>query len=137
MHYRLLGPLQVSRDGADVDIGGPKQRAVLAVLLLARGGVVSVDRLIDALWGQDVPPSAMSSLQAYVSNLRRALRDDAGVPPIVRRAPGYYLDIGSATVDTAQFAAGGAAATAAVAEQRWDDAVVAALGDQLRAETNS
>lgn len=126
MHYRLLGPLQVSRDGAVVDIGGPKQRAVLAVLLLARGGVVSVDRLIDALWGQDVPPSAMSSLQAYVSNLRRALRDDAGVPPIVRRAPGYYLDIGSATVDTAQFAAGGAAATAAVAEQRWDDAVVAA-----------
>ena len=50
---------------------------MLAVLLLARGGVVSVDRLIDAVWGDDVPGSATASLQAYVSNLRRALRDGA------------------------------------------------------------
>jgi DNA-binding SARP family transcriptional activator len=86
VHYRLLGPLQVLRDGSPVDIGPPKQRAALAVLLLADGGVVSVDRLIDAIWGDDVPASATASLQAYVSNLRKALRADDGAvaSPIVR-----------------------------------------------------
>ncbi|WP_234807602.1 BTAD domain-containing putative transcriptional regulator [Mycolicibacterium bacteremicum] len=126
MHYRLLGPLEVVRDGARVDIGPPKQRAVLAVLLLAQGGVVSVDRLIDAVWGDDVPGSATASLQAYVSNLRRVLRDDAGVSPIVRRPPGYHLELGSATVDTAELAAGTGRAATAVADGRWDDAIVAA-----------
>jgi DNA-binding SARP family transcriptional activator len=75
----LLGPLQVVREESEarVDVGPPKQRAVLAVLLLARGRVVSVDRLTDAVWGDDAPGSATASLQAYVSNLRRALRDGA------------------------------------------------------------
>ena len=58
MHYRLLGPLQVIHGSAPVDIGPPKQRAVLAALLLAHGRVVSTDRLIDAVWGDEVPGSA-------------------------------------------------------------------------------
>ena len=76
-----------------VDIGPPKQRAVLAVLLLAQGRVVSVDRLIDAVWGDDVPGSATASLQAYISNLRRALRDgaDGGADGIADRAPAAGL----------------------------------------------
>lgn len=128
MHYRLLGPLQVLRDGSPVDIGPPKQRAALAVLLLADGGVVSVDRLIDAIWGDDVPASATASLQAYVSNLRKALRADDGAvaSPIVRQPPGYYLDVSAATVDTAVFASACARAAGAIAASRWDDALVAA-----------
>lgn len=116
------------RDGSPIDIGPPKQRAALAVLLLADGGVVSVDRLIDAIWGADAPASATASLQAYVSNLRKALRDDAGAvtSPIVRQAPGYYLDVSTATVDTAVFAASCAQAADAVGANRWDDALVAA-----------
>lgn len=107
MRYRLLGPLRVTHGDAPaeaVDIGPPKQRAVLAVLLLADGRVVSVDRLIDAVWGEDVPGNATASLQAYVSNLRRALRDGAPASqvasPIVRQSPRYYLDVGPDEVDS-------------------------------------
>ena len=88
MRYLLLGPLQVVHDGRSIDLGPPKQRAVLAALLLARGAVVSVDRLIDAVWGDEVPASATASLQAYISNLRKALRATEGAAtPIVRQAP--------------------------------------------------
>ena len=78
MRYQLLGPLSVVRRADHsqvVELGSPKQRMVLALLLLNRGTVVSIDRLSDAIWGEDAPPSATSSLQAYISNLRRALRN--------------------------------------------------------------
>ncbi len=127
MHYRLLGPLQVVRGESTgestVDIGPPKQRAVLAVLLLAHGRVVSVDRLIDAVWGADVPPSATASLQAYISNLRRALRSADAPSPIVRQPPGYYLDIGPADIDLTVFGAHCAGAAAAVRAAHWEPAV--------------
>lgn len=127
MRYRLLGPLRVTRGDVPVDIGPPKQRAVLAVLLLAQGRVVSVDRLIDAVWGDDVPGSATASLQAYVSNLRRALRGGAEASdvasPIVRQSPGYYLDVAPEDVDVAEFTTRCARAGAAIDEARWDDAL--------------
>ncbi|HET7740779.1 MAG TPA: BTAD domain-containing putative transcriptional regulator, partial [Mycobacterium sp.] len=127
MRYRLLGPLRVTRGDVPVDIGPPKQRAVLAVLLLAQGRVVSVDRLIDAVWGEDVPGSATASLQAYVSNLRRALRGGAEASdvasPIVRQSPGYYLDVAPEDVDVAEFTTRCARAGAAIDEARWDDAL--------------
>ncbi|WP_234790986.1 BTAD domain-containing putative transcriptional regulator [Mycolicibacterium wolinskyi] len=126
MHYRVLGPLQVVHGGSPVDIGAPKQRAVLAMLLLADGRVVSVDRLIDAVWGDDPPASATASLQAYISNLRRALRDETAVSPIVRQPPGYFLDVPADAVDLTVFAAGCAQAAAAVEEARWADALAAA-----------
>lgn len=66
MIYRLLGPLEVARGPATsdvIDLGPRKQRTVLAVLLLNRGRVVSTDRLIDALWHDDAPASAMASIQ--------------------------------------------------------------------------
>lgn len=130
MRYRLLGPLHVA--GADVgadrpvDIGPRKQRAVLAVLLLAQGGVVSVDRLVDAVWGDDVPGSALASLQAYISNLRRALRDSGSASPIVRQPPGYYLEVAADDVDLTVFAARCAAAAEAVATGAWRDALAEA-----------
>ena len=115
-------------DGEAVDIGPPKQRAVLAVLLLARGRVVSVDRLIDAVWGDDVPASPTASLQAYVSNLRRALRAGPGespavASPIVRQSPGYYLDVDPESVDLTVFAAACARAAAAVESEQWSVAL--------------
>ncbi|MDZ4266810.1 MAG: BTAD domain-containing putative transcriptional regulator, partial [Mycobacterium sp.] len=133
MRYRLLGPLQVVRGDTPLDIGRPKQRAVLAALLLAGGRVVSVDRLIDIVWGDDVPASATASLQAYISNLRRALRGGGESPtassvaqPIVRRPPGYYLDVDPETVDLTAFAAGCARAGAAIEAERWDEALAEA-----------
>lgn len=129
MRFRLLGPLQVVHADNAVDIGPPKQRAVLAALLLAQGRVVSVDRLIDALWGDDAPGSATSSLQAYISNLRRALRDGSPASqvasPIIRQSPGYYLDLTPGDVDLAAFTAGCAAAGAAIEKGSWDEALAA------------
>ncbi|MBJ7341634.1 BTAD domain-containing putative transcriptional regulator [Mycolicibacterium sp.] len=135
MRYRLLGPLRVAREDpigteVHVDVGPPKQRAVLAVLLLARGRVVSVDRLIDAVWGDDVPGSATASLQAYVSNLRRALRGGADASqvasPIVRQSPGYYLDVGSDDVDLTIFGSAVARAGAAIEVGLWEAALAEA-----------
>ncbi|MET0898540.1 MAG: BTAD domain-containing putative transcriptional regulator, partial [Mycobacterium sp.] len=124
MRYRLLGPLQVVHGEVPVDIGPPKQRAVLAVLLMARGRVVSTDRLIDAVWGDDAPGSATAGLQAYISNLRKALRPAGGVAsPIVRQAPGYYLTADN--TDLADFVDGCAAARSAVDAGQWRDALTA------------
>jgi DNA-binding SARP family transcriptional activator len=90
MRYRILGPLQVMHGAVPIDLGPPKQRVVLAALLLAAGRVVSVDRLIESVWGDDAPTGATANLQVYISNLRRALRD-AGSPrvasAIVRQPP--------------------------------------------------
>ena len=130
MRYRLLGPLQVVQGDTPVELGPPKQRAVLAVLLLAQGRVVSVDRLVDAVWGNDVPASATASLQAYISNLRRALRGGSGesrmASPIVRRPPGYFLDVDPDTVDLTAFSAAGTRAAAAVESERWEEALAEA-----------
>src|SRR3954454_4052143 len=99
----LLGPLDVRRDGATLSVGGTKQRSVLAVLALDAGRVVSCDRLISSLWGDDPPPSALNAIQVYASNLRKVLGDVDGQPLLRWRRPGYLLDIGSRQVDLAQF----------------------------------
>jgi DNA-binding SARP family transcriptional activator/WD40 repeat protein/energy-coupling factor transporter ATP-binding protein EcfA2 len=95
---RILGPVQVERDGAEVDLGSPKQRGVLAILL-AESGAISRDRIIEGVWGEDASPANRHSLQTYVSNLRRIL---GGV--IVRSGETYRLDLGSDDVDHLQFA---------------------------------
>src|SRR3954449_12486251 len=73
MRFRLLGGLRVLDGVDDVDLGAPKQRAVLAALLLHDGRQVSADRLIDMVWGDSPPARPDASLQAYIANLRRAL----------------------------------------------------------------
>src|SRR3954451_22847056 len=85
----ILGSVEVRIDGRAVPLGGPKPRALLAILLLHRNEVVSRDRLIDALWGERPPPSVEQSLDTYVSRLRRALGRDR----LLRRPGGYVLRI--------------------------------------------
>lgn len=107
MRIRVLGPVEVEVDGRPVDVGGPRQRAVLALLLVGRGGVVSVDRMIEQLWRGEPPPRAIASLQAYVSNLRRLLEPDrpqrAPATLLVSRAPGYALRLPADAVDAWRF----------------------------------
>ena len=85
--FRILGPVEVLVEGRPVGLGAPKQRAVLAKLLLARGAVVSRDQLVDAVWGDGPPESAAAALQVYVHGLRRAL----GAERIERHGSGYHV----------------------------------------------
>src|SRR4051812_30828924 len=107
LSIRLLGTLEADVDGQSVDLGGPRQRSVLALLLVARGEVVSVDRLIEDLWRGEAPPRAMGALQAYVSNLRRALEPDraprAPAQHLVSAPPGYAVPCASDAVDAWHF----------------------------------
>jgi DNA-binding SARP family transcriptional activator len=116
---RLLGPLEVERDGVPVALGGPAQRALLARLLLDPNRTVAVDRLLEDLWGEDAPASAVKMVHIYVSMLRKLL--PAGV--LVTRSPGYVVAIEPEAVDLVRFErlgkegraalAGGSAAEAA------------------------
>ena len=89
MEFRILGPLQVLDGGRELPLGGAKQRALLALLLLDPNRVVSRDRLIDELWGASPPATAQTALQVYVSQLRKEL----GAERLVTRAPGYELSV--------------------------------------------
>src|SRR5438270_12386133 len=85
--YRILGPLEVSGDDRPVALGGEKQRALLAMLLLHAGEVVSSDRLIDELWGERPPPGAANALQVHVSRLRKVLDRNGAASPEADREP--------------------------------------------------
>jgi DNA-binding SARP family transcriptional activator len=96
IEYRVLGTLEVIVDGERLAHGQPKQqRAVLAVLVLNANQIVTTDRLIDLVWGDDPPRTAAHSIQIYVSDLRRVLAD--GV--IHTRPPGYVLEADTDTID--------------------------------------
>ena len=98
LEVRLLGPIEAERDGALVSLGGQKPRTLLAVLALEPGRVVSVDRLVEALWPGDPPETAAHAVQVYVSQLRKALG-----PVITTRAPGYELEVEPERVDVHRF----------------------------------
>jgi DNA-binding SARP family transcriptional activator len=99
VNFRILGPLEVTREGSALPLGGTKQRAVLAVLLLHANEVVSSDALIDRLWGENPPPTAGKALQVHVSGLRKALGADA----LVTRAPGYLVRVEQGDLDLHRF----------------------------------
>jgi DNA-binding SARP family transcriptional activator len=110
----VLGPVSASISGLPVDLGGRRERALLARLALAHGQVVSVDRLADDLWHGEPPPKAAAALQVYVSHLRRALEPDrprrAAAAVVVSAAPGYCLKLPLEQVDAWAFEAKIAAA---------------------------
>jgi predicted ATPase/DNA-binding SARP family transcriptional activator len=97
--FRLLGPVEVVGDGAALALGGPKQRALLAELLLRRGAAVPRERLVDVLWGERPPPSAIASLQVYVHGLRRAV----GADRLETRGAAYRLRVEPEELDVARF----------------------------------
>jgi DNA-binding SARP family transcriptional activator len=98
--FRILGPLEVLGDnGEPVALGGQRQRAVLALLLLRANHVVSTDFLVDALWGEHPPRTATTSLHNAISALRRAL----GASVLVTQPPGYRLAIEPDAIDLARF----------------------------------
>jgi YVTN family beta-propeller protein len=99
MEFRILGSLEVTRESRLVGLGGPKQRAVLAALLLHVNRVVSRDQLIETVWGERPPETAAATLQGYVANLRKAL----GPECILTRQPGYVLQADPLAVDANRF----------------------------------
>ena len=102
LEFRLLGPLEAGSVDAPVVLGGTKRRALLADLLVHLGQVVSVDRLIDDLWGEDPPPTARHALEVHVSTLRKALALGGSDAAVVTQPPGYRLEASPDRVDAFQ-----------------------------------
>jgi serine/threonine protein kinase/DNA-binding SARP family transcriptional activator len=101
MQFLILGPLEVADDGRKLALGGPKQRAVLAHLILRANHVVPADMLIDGLWGEEPPESARNTLQTYVYRLRKLLGDGR----LEGRDGGYVLAAAPGEIDAARFEA--------------------------------
>jgi DNA-binding SARP family transcriptional activator len=99
MEFRILGPLAVLDKGGELSLGGPKPRALLAVLLLHANEVVSADRLIEELWGEDSPEHAADALRVNVSRLRKAIPPDV----LTTRSPGYVVQIEPDALDLRRF----------------------------------
>jgi WD40 repeat protein/serine/threonine protein kinase len=99
MEFRVLGPLEVAAQDGPIALGGPKQRAVLANLIIRANQLVPADALIDLVWEDEPPESARNVLQTYVSHLRKAL----GPGRLEGRAPGYILHLDRAELDARRF----------------------------------
>ena len=99
MEFRLLGPLEVWRDGHSIEVRGSKRRAVLALLALHANEVVRRDRLIDELWGERPPANAAAALQNHVSRLRK----DLGAEVVATKPWGYVLRAEPERIDVARF----------------------------------
>jgi DNA-binding SARP family transcriptional activator/streptogramin lyase len=133
MEFRILGPLEVEDAGRLLPLGGTRQRALLALLLLHANEVVSQDTLIDQLWGGKPPDSGRTALQVHVSQLRRLLDPDAtrgDEELLVTRAPGYTIRVEHESIDLGRFEellAAGKSALATGDAQAAHDRLTAAL----------
>jgi DNA-binding SARP family transcriptional activator len=101
MEFRILGPVEARADGGPIDLGRPKQRALLAALLLRAGAAIPREALVDALWGEAPPASAVQSLQVYVSGLRKVL----GAERIETRGTSYRVVLEPGELDLERFEA--------------------------------
>jgi len=122
--FGVLGPLQMTVDGAPVTLGTPKQRAVLAVLVMNRNRPVAIDSLITAAWEQWPPSEARASLHSYISNLRR-LVSGAGADPktvLINAPPGYRLAVADTACDIGRFIIEKQAGVQAAAAGRFEEA---------------
>ena len=119
--YGLLGPLEAHVDGRPARLGGTRQRAVLAMLVLNAGQVVPTDRLIDETWPEEPPDTAANVVQGHVSSLRKELGRDA----IQTRDPGYLMRVDAGAIDIARFERLAAEGAALLREGRAEDACVA------------
>src|SRR5258706_1423861 len=112
---RLLGPVEVRRDGTLVQLGGPRQRGLLALLALQPGRTRSVDDLVEELWAGEPSEAARASLRSYVTRLRRSLGSGGA---LAGRDGGYALDLPSLSIDLQRFETLVRLAEQAVAERR-------------------
>ena len=117
MEFRILGPVEARNADETVALGSEKQRSLLAILLLHANEVVSAEQLIDGLWGERPPPTALRTLQAHISRLRKALDHHAGAPvndngepptgapngALVTRGHGYLLRVAPGELDLDRF----------------------------------
>ena len=104
MEFRILGPLEVRREDHPLALGGAKQRALLAILLIQANKVVAVERLAELLWGDDPPVTAAHAIEVYVSQLRKALEPDGAPYRVLLTSPaGYSVRIEPAELDAKQF----------------------------------
>jgi DNA-binding SARP family transcriptional activator len=101
VEFRVLGPLEVLDDGRRLELGAPRQRAVLAFLILHANEVVSTDRLSEALWPDGIPRTAAKAIQVYVSALRKTF--GAARDALETRGPGYLLHVGPGELDLHEF----------------------------------
>ena len=99
MRFRVLGPLEVWDDGVQLELGAGRQRVLLALLVLRRNELVSVDRIIDALWGEHPPATAQKLVQGYISQLRKTVGADA----LITHPWGYGLIAPPGGVDVDEF----------------------------------
>ena len=124
IEFGVLGPLQMAVDGAPLSLGTPKQRAVLAMLVMNRNRPVSTDSLLTAAWEQRPPAGARGNLHSYISNLRKLVAG-AGADPksvLINAPPGYRLNVGDTACDIGRFVAEKAAGVYAAAAGRFEEA---------------
>src|SRR5262245_59785301 len=102
MDIRILGPLEVRDDRRSLELGGPKQRALFAVLVLHANHAVSAEHLALALWGEEAPSRAIKTIQVYMSRLRASLGDESET--ILETTPaGYVLHVREGELDVERF----------------------------------
>ena len=99
LQFRVLGPLEVDAGSGPIPLGGPKQRMVLAHLLIRANELVPAETLVDEVWGEEPPKGARNIIQTYVSHLRKVLGHDR----IQSQTPGYRLRLDASELDTARF----------------------------------
>jgi YVTN family beta-propeller protein len=137
MDLHLLGPVEATRDHHPIPLGATKQRAVLAMLALQANETVSVDRLVDGLWGEEPPATAPKMVQLYVSQLRRLLGDDGA--EILTHGRGYELRLAEDAIDATRFErlveqaghdAGGSNDAAREALALWHGSALADVADE-------
>ncbi|HEV8623000.1 MAG TPA: BTAD domain-containing putative transcriptional regulator [Acidimicrobiia bacterium] len=103
MEFRILGPVEVVHEGRSLPLGGSRERAVLALLLLSANRVVSAERLAADLWDDAPPDGGLQSLRVFLSRLRKALREAGGDEILVTKSPGYMARVEPAAIDAVCF----------------------------------
>jgi DNA-binding SARP family transcriptional activator len=123
LEFRVLGPLELLENGRELPLGPPKQRAVLAFLLLHANDTVSTERLIRALWHDDPPETARTALHGHISRLRKLVGSDV----LLTRPPGYVLRVDPDSIDAGRFERLAAGARAETRPHRRAEALHEAL----------
>jgi DNA-binding SARP family transcriptional activator/tetratricopeptide (TPR) repeat protein len=129
--FKILGPVEIATGSAPLDLGGVRQQIVVATLLLSANRVVTLDRLLEAIYGEDLPPTARAQVQTSIFSLRRTFAPHGDEPVIATHARGYVIKVESGRLDSERFEELVAAARAAC-EANSDELAVARYRDALR-----